>query len=130
MPIISDDDSPVVITTTHKGVVSKSIVTLLDQSLINVAGSAPYWGDYYNDDRFRSVVIDYLQDLMGELLVTNKIYNFKVISDTRNNTPEQSKAGTFFIDIEYRQTNCINVTRLNYMFQYRELTIDYTFTLG
>lgn len=124
----NDPDNSVVITTTeHRNVNSKSLVDKIDE---NVIGTMENIGVYWYDGNHRTFILEYVQDVMTELQDQKKIYNFKVISDDRNNPTENIDKGICCIDVEFRQTNCINTTKLRYKFQYDMMFLDFIYSAG
>ena len=121
------DDLLVVTTTGHRNVNSKSLVAKIDE---NVIGTMENIGVYWYDGSQRGFIIEYVQDVMRELQDQQKIYNFKVISDDRNNTSDTIDQGVCCIDVEFKQTNCINITKLHYEFRYDQMFLDFIYSAG
>jgi len=51
---------------------------------------------------------------MSEFKDRGQIDQWSVICDFRNNSIPQMDKGIYFFEVNYRQTNCLNTTRLIY----------------
>lgn len=60
----------------------------------------------------------FLEVLMEDLADDGYIDQFKLVCDNRNNTLEDARNNTTHLDISYRQTNCLNVSRIKYSFHF------------
>lgn len=74
-------------------------------------------GILWSNDIHRQSFIDVIGDFLDDLMFNGIIDQWNVISDLRNNTIRTMDAGTYVIDITYRQKNCLNTTRLTYTVQ-------------
>ncbi len=68
------------------------------------------WANQTHRDSFVAVI----NDMMEMLLDEDKITQWKIVCDGRNNTTADMNSGLFFIDITYKQRNCVNNTYLQY----------------
>lgn len=123
----SPDEFLVVSTTAHQFVNSKTLVAKIDENIIETMENI---GVYWYDGDHRSFILEYVQDVMRGLQEQNKIYNFKVISDDRNNPTESIDKGICCIDIEFKQVNCINTTKLHYEFCYDSMFLNFIYNVG
>lgn len=69
---------------------------------------------YYlvTNDVHRSSVIETTKEWMSQLLVTSEIDNFKIIGDHRINSQNQLNKGVFVMEMQYKEHNCVNLTKL------------------
>lgn len=64
------------------------------------------------DHVHRSSVVETLNEWIAQLLAIGEIDNFKVVGDHRVNPSSQLNKGCFVIEIQYKEHNCINLTKL------------------
>lgn len=99
--------------TNHKYVNStlliEDIEELMRSSIKNVGFS-------WSNDAHREALLDLVDELMVQKKEDDKIYNYKVYSDHRNNPPEQIANGIHILTIKFRQKDTINQTMLEYIF--------------
>ncbi len=79
------------------------------ESLIVDAGVL--WSSDVHREGFVETIQDYLENFADE---TQKIDQWDAKCDMRNNTVEQIDKGIYTFEFNYRQTNCLNTTRLIY----------------
>lgn len=86
------------------------------------------WGSDVHREGFVETVEDYLTNFADE---SNKIDQWTAICNMRNNTIAQMDKGIYTFEFNYRQTNCLNTTRLIYTVKdllvssLKELLLDY-----
>ena len=51
---------------------------------------------------------------MFELMEEGKILQFDVVCDDRNNTIKEKNSGVFHLLIKFKQSDCLNVTKIYY----------------
>jgi len=68
----------------------------------------------WNSESQRETVLEVISEYMEDLSEDNKIEQWNVVCDTRNNKSADVKNKITHLDIEYRQYNCYNVSRLQY----------------
>lgn len=78
------------------------------EELITSAGVI--WGSDAHRDGFVETCIDGLAHLEDE----GKLEQGNAVCDLRNNTIENMDKGIYIVEISYKQTNCLNTTRLIY----------------
>lgn len=78
------------------------------EELITSAGVI--WSSDVHRDGFVETIDDYLEMLASE----NKIDQWSSKCDLRNNTVVMMDKGIYTFEISFRQTNCVNTTRLIY----------------
>lgn len=83
------------------------IHTFVDEAILT---NQVMWGNDIHRLSFVEVVDDYLLSFQER----NLIDQFNVICDLRNNSIASMDKGTYVFEIAYRQTNCLNTTRLIY----------------
>jgi phage tail sheath protein FI len=80
-----------------------------------IATSAKFTLFEFNDEftraTFRNLVEPYLRDIKGR----RGIYDFKVVCDTTNNTPERIDRNEFYGDIYIKPAKSINFVQLNFV---------------
>lgn len=79
------------------------------ESLITDAGVL--WSSDVHRDGFVETIQDYLEMFASE---SGKIDQWDAKCDMRNNTVAQMDNGIYIFEFNYRQTNCLNTTRLIY----------------
>lgn len=68
-----------------------------------------------NNDQVQQNIYDSAHDFMSELMQEDKIENYQVICDARNNSEDFANNNGFFaITIKYRQRHCLNVTSITH----------------
>jgi hypothetical protein len=68
----------------------------------------------WSSDSQRDAILEVLDEHMEDLVEANKIEQWNVICDGRNNKASDIKNKITHLDISYRQRNCFNVTELKY----------------
>jgi len=58
----------------------------------------------------------FLDMYFEDLVVKNRITQYDIVADHRNNTLSDTQAGIINITIKFRQTNCINVSKIDMQF--------------
>ena len=80
-----------------------------------IATAAKFTLFEFNDDftraQFRNLVEPYLREIQGR----RGIYDFKVVCDTTNNTPEVIDSNQFVGDIYIKPARSINFIQLNFV---------------
>jgi phage tail sheath protein FI len=80
-----------------------------------IATAAKYQLFEFNDEftrsQFRNMVEPFLRDVKGR----RGIYDFKVVCDSRNNTPEVIDRSEFAADIYIKPARSINFIKLNFV---------------
>jgi hypothetical protein len=71
-------------------------------------------GILWGNDIHRQGFIDTLHDFMNMFAFDNKIDQYDVICDLRNNQINDMDRGVYVCDISFRQKNCLNTSRLTY----------------
>ena len=71
----------------------------------------------WSNDIHRLSFIEVLNDYLEEFANQGLIDQFNAFCDFRNNTVAAMDKGLFVFEISYRQTNCLNTTRLIYTVQ-------------
>ena len=69
----------------------------------------------WSSDAQREAILEVLDEHMEDMVDLNKIEQWNVICDSRNNKPSNLKNNITNLDITYRQRNCFNVTELKYI---------------
>ena len=68
------------------------------------------WSSPENRDSFAEVLGEWL----GEFQAENRITQYNVICDDRNNPVSQQDEGIFKVTIKYKQLHCLNTTIIEY----------------
>lgn len=68
----------------------------------------------WSNDLHRQSFVEIVSDLMEQMVSEDLIDQWNVISDLRNNTITDMDRGTYVVEVQYRQKNCLNTTRLIY----------------
>ena len=71
-------------------------------------------GILWGNEIHRSSFVDVIGDLLEEEMNENKIDQWNVICDLRNNTISEMNKGIYVLEVLYRQKHCLNTTRLIY----------------
>lgn len=94
-----------------KSVNNKAIFTeihkFVDDSILT---GQVLWGN----DLHRHSFVEIISDCMEQVMDDGLINQWNVICDLRNNTIADMDSGTYILEIQYRQKNCLNTTRLIY----------------
>jgi len=65
----------------------------------------------------RDTILEVIDELLEDMANDNKIEQWNVVCDSRNNKTSDAKNKITYLDIEYKQRNCYNVTKLKYAIQ-------------
>ena len=87
---------------------------LLDEITSTIEDLLEGAGVIWSSDSHRDPFVEMITDYMKSFLDQQKIEQFKVICDYRNNRLSQMEKGVYHFDVEYRQRNCVNITRVLY----------------
>lgn len=68
----------------------------------------------WSNDLHRQSFIELVGDTLEQFEIEGLIDQWNVISDLRNNTIVDMDAGIYVMEVQYRQKNCLNTTRLVY----------------
>ena len=68
----------------------------------------------WNSDSQRDAILEVLDEHMQDMAEENKIEQWDVVCDARNNKQIDMRNKITHLDVKYRQRNCYNVTELNY----------------
>lgn len=71
-------------------------------------------GVLWSNDIHRQSFVEIVADCLEEIQEQGLIDQYNVIGDLRNNTIEDMDNGIYVVEVSYRQTNCLNTTRLIY----------------
>ena len=82
------------------------------------------FGVNWSSDTQRMAAIDTIDDMMNYLYEQDRITQWKVVSDFRNNKIADMDSGIFYLTITYKQTHCLNTTTLEYRIDSNELELD------
>lgn len=63
---------------------------------------------------FRDGFVEIIANILVKFQDDGRLDYFKVVCDTRNNTYDKMEAGQYKLDVYYKQSNCLNVSELNY----------------
>lgn len=72
-------------------------------------------GVRWANDTHRESFVEIIEEWLLEYAVKGKITQFNVICDKRNNLAKELANGNVIFDIEYKQTNCCNTTKIKYI---------------
>lgn len=62
----------------------------------------------------RDVILEVIDEYLQIMAKDNKIEQWNVICDGRNNKRFDPKNKITYLDVEYKQRNCYNITKLKY----------------
>lgn len=96
---------------TPKAVNSKSLMEEIHEF---VTVGMEETGVNWSSDVQRESYIEMLDDFMYEIAEENKIEQWDVRCDGRNNKASDMNSGKYLLEVMYRQRNCLNVTVLRY----------------
>jgi hypothetical protein len=71
-------------------------------------------GVNWSSDVQRDSYIEMVEDFMMEVAMDNKIEQWDVRCDGRNNKATDMNNGKFVLEVMYKQRNCLNTTVLRY----------------
>jgi hypothetical protein len=63
----------------------------------------------------REAILEVIDEWLEELSSRNKIDQWNVICDGRNNNKDDADNNLVHLDVSYRQRNCFNTTELKYI---------------
>lgn len=69
----------------------------------------------WDNDFHRMSFVSLIEDMLTDLEEEDKIEQWDVCCDRRNNTSADMAAGRYVLDVKYKQRHCLNVTALRYM---------------
>lgn len=99
-------------TVTRRAVNSKLIADEVHAFVDEViAGTSPQW----HSDTQRELVVDAIGEKLDDLNERGLITQYNVLCDQRNNNVSTMERGQFNLSIRYKQRNCLNTTRLEYV---------------
>lgn len=70
--------------------------------------------DWTSEVRRAELVVGIESNLQDLCILENKIQQFKVMCDMRNNRIANMERGLFYLTVQYKQTNCLNTTQIIY----------------
>lgn len=79
-----------------------------------VISSASELGLDWNDDEQRNSFADVCGWWLSDFVENNIIVQYKVLCDRRNNKDDDMKSGIFYVDLYFKQKNCLNTTQITY----------------
>jgi len=88
----------------------KDVTDFVDEIINNFS---IMWSSDSQRDAILEVIDEHLQDMVEQ----NKIEQWNVVCDRRNNKPSDVQNKMTHLDITYRQRNCFNITELHYLIQ-------------
>lgn len=68
----------------------------------------------WSNDLHRQSFVEVVSDCLEQVQMEGLIDQWNVISDLRNNTIADMDKGIYVLEVQYRQKNCLNTTRLIY----------------
>jgi len=68
----------------------------------------------WDSDSQRDVILEVIDEHMEHMVNENKIEQWNIICDARNNKQSDISKKITHLDVYYRQRNCYNVTELHY----------------
>lgn len=90
----------------------RRLFIILEKAIANAAKSFMFeFNDEFTRTQFRNVVEPFLRDVQGR----RGIYDFKVVCDDSNNTPEVIDASRFVGDVYIKPARSINYIQLNFV---------------
>ena len=99
-------------TLTKKAVNSK---LLCDDIIKIVEEGLNSHGIMWSSEVHRTSFAETLEEILSQIAdETGKITQWKVLCDRRNNTTSNMNKGLYKLEIQYKQRNCLNMTRLIY----------------
>ncbi len=96
--------------------------------LASIRGFEQIFTEYqivWSNEGMRQSVVDMIDGMMEDIANNGKISQWNVVCDFRNNKVSAMAVGIYNITITYRQTNCLNTTKLKYRIQEDELELDF-----
>lgn|SRR5688572_4688890 len=85
----------------------EEVVSFVDDAIIN-------FGVNWESDAQRESFVEHIKELMSELVEEERIEQFKVVCDRRNNSSDDMLDGIFKFDVHFKQRNCLNTTKVLY----------------
>ena len=79
----------------------------------------------WSSEIHRISFVEIIENLLDDITYDNRIDQYNVICDFRNNTIQDMDSGKYVIEVSYRQVNCLNTTRLVYRIQEVNATTAY-----
>lgn len=97
-------------------IISKAVNSkrLYDEVEDFVSTSMSDIGVNWSSDAQRASYVEMLEDYFTELAEDDRIEQFDVRCDGRNNKIKDMNDGKFILDLRYRQRHCLNVTQVRY----------------
>ncbi len=68
----------------------------------------------WTSDSQRDAILEVIEEHLQDLVITDDIEQWNVICDNRNNKKSNIDKDITYLDIEFKQRNCYNVSVLNY----------------
>ncbi len=68
----------------------------------------------WNSNSQRDAILEVIEEHLQDMLIDNKIEQWNVICDGRNNKHDMALNKLIHLDIEFKQRNCYNITKLKY----------------
>ena len=97
---------------TLKAVNNKSLVKSITDYIEDGIKSL---GVGWNNESHRSAFVQIIEEFLENLLETDeKIEQYKVMCDRRNNKIVDTERSIYNIDIEFKQKHCLNKTKIHY----------------
>ena len=94
-----------------KGINSKTLCSAIRELIEDgLKHSGVDWEDTVHRDTFVTV----LNDVLDEYIEKDLITQYNVMCDKRNNPTSTTKQKITFLEVSYKQKNCLNNTTFNY----------------
>lgn len=108
---MSDDAATAEFKVEKRSVNNKSLCSEIQKNVEDLMLQAGVlWGSEIHREGFVETIGDYMEQLQDD----DKIEQWDSRCDLRNNTIAQMDKGIYIFEVNYRQKNCLNTTRLIY----------------
>ncbi len=69
----------------------------------------------WDSDVHRDAILEVIDEFFMEMCADEKITQFNVICDARNNTVKSAAKGFTHLEVRYKQDDCYNTTSIDYV---------------
>lgn len=96
---------------THRAVNSQLLLNEIhDFIIMGMEDTGVNWSSDVQREAYVQMIDEFMQEVAGE----NKIEQWDIRCDGRNNSAADMNQGRYVMEVWYRQRHCLNVTKLRY----------------
>lgn len=94
-----------------RSVNSKQLFEKINECVLEAISN---FGSRWTNEAYRKSFVGGLHNFLGMMAEEGLISQAKIIFDNRNNKNFSSSADMYFIEVQYKQTHCLNTSKIEY----------------